>query len=487
MVFSIANCCRRHRQLALETILFRSLSSTSTKDYDIVIVGGGVIGASVAYHTALLDSSLRICVVEKDPTYTHASAMLSAGGIRQQFSLPANIQLSLYGIDFLRKIPKALKVADSAEEPPDLQFREQGYLFLASPGTGESTLRRNVATQREFGVDWTVLLGPEELKSRFPWLKIGSDDSANSNQLSGHGNIALGSLGEHSEGWFDPWALLTALRTKTKSMGVDFVHGEVTDLRLDPSSLSLPTVKSVAVRYPRDGSSREFGAGTVVNAAGAFASDIVNMCNREENLTSLSSKVIDLPVRARRRCIFSFHCDEASNGGALVPSATTTPLTVCPETGVYFRPDGTGAGRFLCGVSPPANSTEFPDRDVLGDEVIGGALEVTQTDHALFEEVIWPSLFARCEAFGALKVTGSWVGLYEYNILDQNAVVGFHPTVQNLLLCNGFSGHGLQQAPGAGRAVSELLVHGKFTTLDLSCFGFDRVLRNEPIFEENIV
>ena len=113
---------------------------------------------------------------------------------------------------------------------------------------------------------------------------------------------------------------------------------------------------------------------------------------------------------------------------------------------------------------------------------------MTREDHAsLFEEVIWPSLYARCEAFGGLKVTGSWAGFYEYNTLDQNAVVGFHPQVSNLLLCNGFSGHGLQQAPGAGRAVAELLTLGRFASVDLACFSFDRVARRQPLFEKNIV
>ena len=110
-----------------------------------------------------------------------------------------------------------------------------------------------------------------------------------------------------------------------------------------------------------------------------------------------------------------------------------------------------------------------------------------QVDHGLFEELIWPALYQRCAAFEALKVQAAWAGFYEYNTLDQNAIIDFHPHVPNFILCNGFSGHGLQQAPGTGRAVAELLTAGQFETLDLSCFGFGRVLRGEPIFEQNIV
>lgn len=146
---------------------WRRFASATPSDYDVVIAGGGIIGASVAYHLIVAKPSLKICVIERDPSYTAASAVLSAGGIRQQFSLSANIQLSLYGIDFVRSASAQLAVP--GESAPDLQFKEQGYLFLASEA-GEPTLRRNVATQRACGVDWTTLLSPAEMAVRFPWL-----------------------------------------------------------------------------------------------------------------------------------------------------------------------------------------------------------------------------------------------------------------------------------------------------------------------------
>jgi glycine/D-amino acid oxidase-like deaminating enzyme len=145
----------------------RRFASASSSDYDVVIAGGGIIGASVAYHLLLAEPTLKVCVIERDPTYTAASAVLSAGGVRQQFSLAANIRLSLYGVDFIRAASSMLAVP--GQTPPDLQFREQGYLFLASEA-GEPTLRRNVATQRSCGVDWTTLLSPSDLRARFPWI-----------------------------------------------------------------------------------------------------------------------------------------------------------------------------------------------------------------------------------------------------------------------------------------------------------------------------
>jgi glycine/D-amino acid oxidase-like deaminating enzyme len=89
--------------------------------------------------------------------------------------------------------------------------------------------------------------------------------------------------------------------------------------------------------------------------------------------------------------------------------------------------------------------------------------------------------------FEALRVQNSWSGYYEYNVFDQNAIIGHHPDVDNCIFANGFSGHGLQQGPATGRGISELILHGRYTTLDLSSLGFARVLENRPIVEKNVV
>jgi len=142
-----------------------------------------------------------------------------------------------------------------------------------------------------------------------------------------------------------------------------------------------------------------------------------------------------------------------------------------------MRPEGPPA-RYLCGVSPPSG---------WGDPDSASTDDLDLVDHALFDEVIWPALYHRCEAFGSLKVQSSWAGFYEYNTFDQNAIIGPHPHVSNLILCNGFSGHGLQHAPGAGLAVAELLSEGRFRTINVACFGFERVMRGERVLEHGIV
>ena len=110
-----------------------------------------------------------------------------------------------------------------------------------------------------------------------------------------------------------------------------------------------------------------------------------------------------------------------------------------------------------------------------------------EVDHAFFEERMWETLAARVPLFEAVKVISAWVGHYDYNALDQNAVIGPHPEVANFYFANGYSGHGLQQGAASGNAIAELIIHGAYRTIDLSCFGFERIRRNEPLFEKNVI
>ena len=390
--------------------------------FDVLIVGGGVIGSSTAFFLSARGAApgLRVAVVERDPTYTHASTALSVGGLRQQFSTPENILLSRFTAEFLSSAHRELAVGD---DTPDLGFVEAGYLFLASRA-GLGVLTANHARQTSLGAE-VALLAPEQLKSRFPWLEVG--------------DLAGGSLGLRGEGWLDPYSLLQAFKRKAVAQGVVYLQDGVTEIG----------VASGRVSGVRTASGRRLGVGALVNAAGPRARE-----------GALMAGIDDLPVRPRKRIVYRIHCREPLPGA---------PLTIDPS-GVYFRPEGSG---FLCGVSPP----ESQDPDTLDLEL----------EYRWFEEIVWPTLAHRVPAFQAVKLRSSWAGHYAVNTIDQNAIVGPHPRLENLFFANGFSGHGLQHAPGIGRALSELILWGGFRSLDLSRFGFQRFASGNLIKEVNVV
>ncbi len=158
--------------------------------FDVVIAGGGVIGSACAYFLQT-DRNFHgtIAVVEPDPGYRHAASALSASSIRQQFSSPINIALSAFGMDFLRH-------AYRDRGFPSLGLVESSYLYLATPA-GRAALEQRVAIQRSVGVP-VQLHEPATLAQRYPWLNTS--------------DLAAGTDTVGVEGWFDGYALLTALR-----------------------------------------------------------------------------------------------------------------------------------------------------------------------------------------------------------------------------------------------------------------------------------
>ena len=93
----------------------------------------------------------------------------------------------------------------------------------------------------------------------------------------------------------------------------------------------------------------------------------------------------------------------------------------------------------------------------------------------------------RVPALDRVRLLDSWAGHYEVNTLDHNAIVGPHPRISNFVFANGFSGHGLQQAPAVGRGIAEWIATGSWQTIDLSPLGYGRIERNEPIIERNVI
>lgn len=384
---------------------------------DVVIVGGAVVGSAVAYFLAL--RGVRALIIEKDPSYTRCATTLSLASIRHQFSTPQNVQMSMFGTQFLRQAAARLEVLGDV---PAIGFREAGYLFLAS-AAGLPVLHANHALQRRLGAD-VVLLESEAVAARFPWLAV--DD------------LAAGSLGLSGEGWLDPHALMHGLRRKAVSLGARVMQGEIVALKRQGARVTGAVLASGA----------RFACAWVVNAAGTGAASVSRMAG------------IALPVEPRKRCVFHFRSP------AQLPGC---PLVVDPS-GLYFRPEGPG---FLCGAAPPEHQDP--------------TTEDFEVDHAMWEERLWPALAARVPGFASARLISAWAGHYDVNTLDHNAILGAHPQVDNLLFANGFSGHGLQQSPAVGRAMSELIVDGGYQTLDLAALGWSRVLRGEPLLETNVV
>ena len=221
------------------------------------------------------------------------------------------------------------------------------------------------------------------------------------------------------------------------SLGVTYLEDEVTELRRAGHRVSEIVLKSGGRIVP----------GQVLNAAGA------------RDVARLMMQVgVPLPVEPRKRCAFVFECRE---------DIGETPQVILPN-GVAFRAEG---DRYLTTVAPP------PDADPPTDSF--------DIDYGLFDDIIWPTLAERVPVFEAIKLTNAHSCHYDFNTLDENAILGRVPGIDNLLVAAGFSGHGLMQSPAVGRALAELIEFGDYRTLDLSRFGYERIATNSPLLETN--
>ena len=261
--------------------------------------------------------------------------------------------------------------------------------------------------------------------TRFPWLN--TDD------------LAGGAFGLANEGWTDPYSLLQAFRRKARRLGVRYLKDEVAGLERAGERIAAVTLAS----------GERIACGALVNTRR-------HRCARGSPPWPASS------CRCGRASASSYVFDCRA-------PIQQAPLLIDP-TGVYFRPEG---ANYICGVSP----AEANDPDCTDFEI----------DYGLFEEVVWPTLAHRVPAFEAIKLVRAWAGHYDYNTLDQNAILGRVPGLENFYFANGFSGHGLQQSPAVGRAIAELIVHGAYRSIDLTRFGYERVLANRPLAELNVV
>ncbi len=391
--------------------------------YDVVIVGGAMMGAACAWFLAR-DPGFggRVLVVERDPTYEHCSTAHTNSCIRQQFSDPLNVRISQFTAAYIKRFRDEM---DGDPLVPNLAVQNFGYLYLADDAARAEGLRAAQAVQAAEGAG-TELLRPDEIAARYPFYWL--DD------------IVLGSLNTVDEGYWDGGTVFEWWRRKARARGVTFLRNEVTGLERQGDRITgvrLATGDRVACGY-------------VVNAAGPRAARVAGMAG------------LDLPVEPRKRYTWVFRAER--------PLDRPLPLTIDPS-GIHVRTDGPET--YMAGATPD------PDPGV-DPEDFG-------FDHALWEDRVWPVIATRIPQFEAIRVQRAWVGHYAYNVLDQNAVVGPHPEVANFLFVNGFSGHGLQQAPAMGRGVAEWIVHGGYRTLDLCPLGYARLHEGRLLTERAII
>lgn len=434
------------------------------------------MGLATAVHLSRQGLGKEVVLIERDASYKYCSALLSAGGVRHQFSLPENISMSRYSADFLLDYAECEAAKDDPEI--DIAFKPHGYLFLGANKSQREILQTNNQTQKACGVDWVHMADQKKLTDLYPWLNT-EDLEAGSYSHKDQGT---------KEGYFDPWGFMQCMKREAIRGGVLFAEGQVDGVHCvqdgtTPGGDPLLTVDSIHLRHGKNDNNdieeiKEIKY--LVNTTGAWSKEFVDHTICQPNASLLSSAQKDtilnlIPIARRKRSIFYIHCPGKHDFSHPMPDQYT-PLTIDP-TGVYFRSEGMTPGHFICGVSPPAHL----DHEFSSDE----ALEIV--DHNLFEETIWPTLAHRVPAFNELKVKSAWSGFYDYNAVDQNAIIGHHPHFTNLLFSGGFSGHGLQMSPAAGRALAELVVHGEFRSIDLNAFSFDRLVAEEPYWETGIV
>lgn len=239
------------------------------------------------------------------------------------------------------------------------------------------------------------------------------------------------------DGWCDPSGLLQGLRRKARSQGVEYIEDRVVGIEHD----------ATAVRALRLASGRSVAAGAIVNAAGPWAKEVAAMVG------------MALPIEPLRRFEHYF---ETPNAIEALPYVKDTAR-------LAFRPEGRGYSGGLVDSAQPRGY----DFDV---------------DHGYFERVVWPALAHRFPAFEACRCRRTWSGLYEQNELDGNPVIGnWAGRMDNFYVVAGFSGHGMMHAPAAGRAIAELLVHGRYMTLDLARLGYARIAAQQPYAERGIL
>jgi len=377
---------------------------------DIVIIGGGVMGASAAYHLAQRGVE-NILLLEKEEVFGSGATGRCAGGVRYQFSTEINIKLSLESLPMIEHFKE--------EIGQDVNYRQCGYLLVATNEQDATTFKRNIELQNSLGVQ-TQLLSGDEVRKRLPLMRF---------------NDAIAGTFNQKDGTVDPNSVVMGYVGAAQKMGVKAVNmAEVTGIRVTGGKIEGVETSQGVVKTR-----------TVINAAGPWSGLIGQMAG------------VQIPIIPLRRQMF-----------------TTNPLKEVPEDfpfvidfaqSLYFHREGEG---LLIGMS---NQDEKPGFDQNVDED--------------FELVNLEAAIERMPLLEKASRASHWAGLYEMTP-DAHPIYG-RTNVDGFLLCTGFSGHGFMHGPVSGKLMSELILDGKFSTIDVSALDLARFEEGRLIKEYNVV
>jgi FAD-dependent oxidoreductase domain-containing protein 1 len=274
--------------------------------YDVVIIGGGIMGSASAHGLMKADPRLKVVVIERDPAYTRSSTSLSMSNARIQFSLKENVQISRYTFEVLKTFAEDMAVDD---RKPNVGFRQEGNLFLVDE-VGRESAHNAMRMQQELGcrVQWWT---PEQITQHYPLYAAGA--------------MAGGTFGP-DDGHFDAYTALMGYKAKARAMGAVYLNDEATAINIDQKQVQGVTLKS----------GNSLKGGIVINCAGAWCAEIARTAG------------IELPVQPVKRQVFVLDTKVKPDG--------PLPLTVLPS-GLYFRTETSGT--ILLGKSMPEDPVGY--------------------------------------------------------------------------------------------------------------------------------
>jgi sarcosine oxidase subunit beta len=390
---------------------------------DVVIIGSGIVGSSVAYHLAE-QGCTNVLVVEREAHQGKGSTGKSMGGVRAQFATPVNIQMSRYSIDFFSHFDEVVG------HPAD--YRAHGYLFCATSQRHLEYLKKNREKQIALGVKNVELISPEDIAAMVPQLRV--DD-------------IIGGTYCATDGFVDPHSVMMGFMLKARARGVRlWLDTAVTGIEVEGSAVTQPQRdrRVTGVMTSRGLISTR----VVVNAAGPWAANVALMAGAE------------LPVEPLRRQLVP---TEPFDG---LPKLF--PMVIDMSTGFHFRREGKG---ILLAWKDPEETAGFK----------------TDFDNSFIEKILTRAADrVPCLVDAEVNPRRAWAGLYEMTP-DHHAIIGPAPDVDGLYFVNGFSGHGVMHSPASGRVAADLILHGRSDLIDASQLSVERFAQGRSLEETAIL